>query len=149
MVEAEITVDAPPEQVFAVLTTPGTYPRWLRGARSIREVDEAWPEPGSSFHHTVGAAPLVLADRTTVRSIDRPSALDLRAKARPAGVADVRFRLEPLAGGRTSVTLCEQPEAGPGRLFWSLGGRLWMTPVLRARNEDSLRKLKKLVEQGS
>jgi hypothetical protein len=118
----------------------------LRGARKIRSVDAGWPEPGSSFHHQVGVAPLVLNDATTVRDVEPGRLLDLKAKARPAGVASVRFELEELAGGSTRVVLREAPESGPGHLAWSLGGRLWMDPMLRARNESSLQRLKHLVE---
>jgi uncharacterized protein YndB with AHSA1/START domain len=144
----EVTIDAPIQHVFDVLLEPRTYPRWLRGARKIRDVDSAWPEPGSAFHHQVGVAPLVLNDATTVRELEVPHLLDLKAKARPAGVAHVRFELEELAGGTTRVVLREEPESGPGRTVWSLGGQLWMRPMLRARNESSLERLKGVVEGG-
>jgi glycine/D-amino acid oxidase-like deaminating enzyme/uncharacterized protein YndB with AHSA1/START domain len=142
----EITIDAPPARVFDVVVEPRTYPHWLRGAREIRSVDPEWPEPGSSFHHQVGVAPLVLNDATTVRELEPGRLLELRAKARPAGVARVRFELEELAGGSTRVVLREAPESGPGHLIWSLGGRLGMRPMLRMRNESSLQQLKQLVE---
>ncbi|OWY60352.1 hypothetical protein B7486_69645, partial [cyanobacterium TDX16] len=121
----------------------------LRGARRIREVEHGWPEVGSSFHHEVGVAPLLIHDATTVREVSPPTLLDLRAKARPTGVAHVRFELEALAGGATRVVLREQPESGPGRVVWSLGGRLWMGPMLGARNESSLSRLKQVVEGGA
>src|SRR5690606_28003513 len=130
------------------ISEPRTYPRWLRGARRIREVEHEWPEPGAAFHHEVGVAPFLLHDATTVREVSPPTLLDLQAKARPTGVAHVRFELEALAGGTTRVVLHEAPESGPGRVVWTLGGRLWMSPLLGARNESSLSQLKQLVEGG-
>jgi uncharacterized protein YndB with AHSA1/START domain len=147
VIETTIEVDAPPATVFGVLAEPRTYPRWLRGARKIRSVEPSFPAEGSAFHHQVGVAPLVINDETKVREVEPDRVLDLDAKARPGGVAHVRFELEELAGGRTHVRLKEEPDRGPGRVVWSFGGRLWMAPLLRMRNEDSLRKLKELVEQ--
>jgi len=46
------------------------------------------------------------------------------------------------------AVLREQPESGPGHLVWSLGGRLLTAPMLRIRNDSSLRRLKEVVEGG-
>ena len=67
-----VDIAASPDRVFDVLLDPTTYPDWLRGAKRIREVDTSWPEPGSAFHHVVGAGPLALADKTTVVGHARP-----------------------------------------------------------------------------
>ena len=58
----EAFIDAAPEMVFAVLSDPGCYPRWVVGARKIRAADAGFPAKGSRFHHQVGVAPLVLND---------------------------------------------------------------------------------------
>lgn len=138
-------IAAPPDRVFNVLLDPATYPEWLRGAKRIRSVDDGWPAPGAAFHHVVGAGPLVIADQTAVVDHDRPHRLELRAAARPTGVAQVVFTLRPSAHG-TTLTIGERPCAGPMRFLWEHGGRPVLDPVLRARNADSLRLLKKLIE---
>ena len=146
-VVSSIDITAPPDRVFNVLLDPTTYPKWLRGAKRIRAVDDAWPAPGAAFHHVVGVGPLSLADRTTVVAHDRPHRLELRAGARPTGVAQVVFTLMPAAAG-THLVIEERPCAGPARLVWDHGGRPLMTPGLRARNDDSLRLLQEHIERG-
>jgi uncharacterized protein YndB with AHSA1/START domain len=140
-------ITAPPDRVFNVLLDPTTYPEWLRGAKHIRSVDDTWPEPGSAFHHVVGAGPLVIADKTEVVSHERPRRVELRAAARPTGVASVVFTLDATATG-TQVTISERPCGGPIRLLWEHGARPALEPLLRARNADSLRLLTDLIERG-
>lgn len=94
----------------------------------------------------VGAGPLSIADKTAVVSHERPRRLELRAGARPTGVACVVFTLAPTPTG-THLEIEERPCAGPARLLWDHGARPLMTPALRARNDDSLRLLKELVER--
>lgn len=144
---SEVDLAVTPDRVFDVLLDPVTYPDWLRGAKRIRAVDDSWPLPGAAFHHVVGAGPLTLADKTAVVSTERPHHLELRAGARPLGVAAVVFTLTPVGTG-THLTITEQPHAGPMRFLWDHGGRPLLVPALRARNDDSLRLLKELVEQG-
>ena len=62
-------------------------------------------------------------------------------------MASVRFLTA--GGGVTSrVVLHEVPASGPGRVLWSVGGRLWMNPLLGVRNRSSLTRLKQVVEGG-
>ena len=51
MAATERTFRCLPEQLFAVLTEPKTYPGWLIGAKRIRSVSPAWPEVDSYFEH--------------------------------------------------------------------------------------------------
>jgi uncharacterized protein YndB with AHSA1/START domain len=144
-----IEIDTPLDDVFRIITTPRTYPGWLRGAHRIRDVDDDWPAVGSAFHHVVGIPPFVLADETRVAAIEAPGRLELKAKARPTGVAHVRFRLTPLGERRTRVELDEVLESGPARWLWDLGGRVVMAPLLRIRNRSSLQRLKDLAERAT
>lgn len=136
-------VDAPPEQVFDVLDDAWTYEFWVVGCVDIRAVDPQWPAPGSAFHHSVGLGPLTLEDSTGVVERDRPRTLELRARARPAGTARVRFELTPQGSG-TSVALEEVPIGGlPALLHNPLQDFL-----IHHRNVETLRRLKWLAERG-
>ena len=73
-------------EAFAVLIDPETYPRWLVGAKQIRDVDTGWPSPGSRFHHVVGVGPLQIPDNTEVLDIQPGRMLKLRVRARPVRV---------------------------------------------------------------
>jgi uncharacterized protein YndB with AHSA1/START domain len=81
--------------VFEALIRPETYPEWLVGCREIREVDSAWPAPGSRFHHRVGLiGPLTIPDSTSVVRIEPEHLLSLEVRARPFVRAQATFVLE-------------------------------------------------------
>lgn len=136
MARSEIEVSASAEEVFDVLLDPTTYPNWLVGARNIRGIDDAWPAPGSHFHHTVGIGPFTLHDKTKILSADPPQRLVLEAKARPAGVAEVVFEIEPVPTG-SRVVLHERPVRGPA----ALAHNRVLEGMISTRNRQSLRQL--------
>jgi uncharacterized protein YndB with AHSA1/START domain len=135
-------VGAPPERVFAVLAAAHTYEQWVVGAKRIRAADPGWPGLGTVFHHAVGIGPLTIRDHTQVIDVEPPRRLVLRTHARPLGTAVVRLTIEPEGTG-SRVEMIE----GPGS---RLTRRLW-TPLhdvlVRRRNDESLRRLKELVEE--
>ncbi|MDY7105385.1 MAG: SRPBCC domain-containing protein [Actinomycetota bacterium] len=131
---------APADQVFDVLTDPGRYPRWLVGAKRIRNVEPGWPVPGSRFHHRVGAGPLVIHDHTEVLAIDRPRHLQLSVRASPLVRAVVDFELVA-DGAETVVCMQEEPAE---RLVGNLV-RPVLDPVTHVRNQRSLQRLAEVV----
>jgi uncharacterized protein YndB with AHSA1/START domain len=139
------TIDQPPDEVFAALTDPETYPHWLVGARDIRSVDPAWPAPGSSFHHRVGlVGPLKVADSSTVVAIEDQRLLDLEVRARPFGRGRATFRLRPgPSPSQTIVELAERP----------IGALRHLAPLLDRlagpRNRRSLEQLDDLLRTGT
>lgn len=141
MARSELVMAAPPDTVWEVLSEPRHYGHWVVGSSEIRGWDEDWPARGSRFYHRVGADPMTVADHTEVLESERPRRLVLRAKARPLGVARVELVMEPHPAG-TLVTIVEDPDL-------PLGGLLTPPPVhglIRLRNGESLRRLRKLVE---
>ncbi|MER7168028.1 SRPBCC family protein [Micromonospora sp. NPDC000207] len=133
----EKVIDAPPEQVFAVLADGWTYSDWVVGTAHIRDVDDAWPRVGSQLHHRAGPWPFSLEDTSTVLLSEPPYRLTLRAELWPAGEAIVAFALEPVEGGRTRIRLGEDFAAGP--LLWVRTKLNDM--VLHQRNKETLRRL--------
>ena len=133
-------IAAPVDRVWEVLIDPTTYPRWLIGAQTIRDVDDTWPGPGSAFHHRVGLGPLTIPDRTTIRAIEHHRALDLAVRARPLVATTARFRLVS-DGRRTVVSLEEEPDVPVlGELLRPL-----LDPSTHVRNHRSLRRLERVV----
>lgn len=139
---SEIEVDLTPEAVFEVLTDARHYPRWLGGARRVLVDDPAWPAPGSTFHHEVGVGPVGVNDATSVAGIEPGRRLDLVVRARPFLVADVRLEVEPSSRG-ARIRMIEQPR-GRFRLLSPL-----ITPMVKLRNDHSLRQLAELLATGS
>ena len=136
------TVDVEARKVFDVLTDPYSYEHWVVGSRTVRGVDADWPKEGSRFHHNVGFGPINTSDNTKILEIDPPWRLVLEARARPAGVAKVVLTLEP-DGMKTKLTIEEAPIRGlAARLHNPLFDLL-----IKVRNVESLRRLKKLAEE--
>ena len=143
MARNETEIEATAEQVWAVLTDAYAFPDWVVGARRIRAVDEGWPQPGAAFYHEVGGWPLRIKDNTKVRELVPPSRLVLEARARPAGIALVTLLLEERAPGCTIATIVEDPIAGPAKLV----PKPIMDAMTKARNAESMRRLRNLVEE--
>jgi hypothetical protein len=130
-----------PEQVFAVLADGWSFPSWVVGAARMRDVDEGWPEPGSRLHHSVGTWPLLLNDTTTAVELDPGRMLRLKARAWPAGEADVRIEAVPTPSGCT-ISISEDAVDGPATLI----PQPVRTAMLRLRNTETLRRLALLAE---
>ncbi len=143
MATNHIQVVAPPERVFAVLADPQAYGDWVAGSDTIRDADPDWPAVGSRFHHRVGVGPFKLNDHTESVDVDPQHKLVLHARARPLGTALVTMLWEPRDGG-TWVTMKE--EAGDAL------SRLGINPltdwIVHLRNDESLRRFKRIVETG-
>ena len=139
--ENEITIAAPPERVFAVLSDPERYVDWVVGTRDTHGVDEEWPAEGAKLAYEVGAGPATFRDYTEVVASEPPHRLVLRARMRPIGDTEVELLLERHAEG-TLVRMREEQVSGIGAAL--------ETPVsdvaLAARNAIALRRLRSLVE---
>ena len=135
------TVQASPEQIFAVLADGWTYSDWVVGTVHIRDVDEQWPAVGAELHHKAGPWPLSLHDSSTVLAMVPNRVLKLRAGLWPLGSAVVEIILDPLPGGATRVTMKEDFEAGPLLFLRNKLNDL----VLHRRNIESLRRLTDIV----
>lgn len=139
-----LLIDCPIGTAFQTVSDPLTYPLWLVGAQKILAVDHDWPAPGSTFRHIVGESFLRTSDMTRCLAVQPPTMLLLSVRARPfLKRATVRFELESDADAdRTCVTLIETPD-GWTQLFAPV-----MVPLLRFRNDRSLRQLDQLVKDN-
>ena len=141
MTAVDRVVNAEPSDVWAVLADGWLYPLWVVGASRMREVDDTWPGVGSRLHHSVGSWPVLVDDTTSVLAAEPDRRLLLRARAWPAGEAEVDLRLDATPGG-TEVTMTEDVVSGPGALV----PKPLRSPVLARRNVEALRRLALLVE---
>ncbi len=141
MAHNEIYIGAPPEDVFAVLSEPRSFARWVVGSREIRRADPAWPTVGTAFDHRVGIWPFTLSDNSEVVQCEPPSLLKLLVKARPFSRAYVTLILKPANGG-TRLSMDEFAADRRSRLLFNA----ITDPLVRVRNNVSLRRLKALSE---
>jgi uncharacterized protein YndB with AHSA1/START domain len=137
---SSLILDAPRENVWAVLADAQSYSLWVVGAKDIRAVEGPWPEPGSKFHHTLGMGPFTLQDNTKSLIVEEGRYLAIEARARPLGKARVDFILTS-EGHRTRVTIQEHAVAPAlARLLNPL-----LAPLIRRRNDETLRRLARVV----
>lgn len=141
MAANDIHVDASLKQVFEVLSDAHAYADWVVGSEAVREVDRDFPAPGSRFHHRVRFGPLTVEDHTRVVYAEPPRILALQAKARPLGTTRVTLQLREEDGG-TRVRMVEDP----GSRLTALLATPLTHLALRGRNDESLRRLKRLAE---
>lgn len=142
MSKNERTVQATPEEVWAVLSDGWLYPLWVVGASRMRDVDDTWPEVGSRLHHSVGTWPALIDDYTEVLECRPLRMLRLRARAWPTGEAAVVLRLEPI-GAETRIVMEENAVSGPASLL----PQPLQDPMLGWRNVEALRRLAYLCER--
>jgi uncharacterized protein YndB with AHSA1/START domain len=138
-----IQIAVSPDEVFAALANAANYGDWVVGSDTVRDADPEWPKVGSRFHHRVGVGPLKINDHTEVLEVDPPHQLTMHARARPLGTAEVSMRLTERDGG-TFVTMTETAGDRLSRLMLN---RL-TDPLIRLRNAESLRRLKRIAETG-
>jgi hypothetical protein len=134
-------VKASADEVWQVLSDGWLYPVFVVGASRMREVDDNWPGVGARLHHSVGAWPLLINDTTSVLAAEPPAMLKLRARAWPAGEADVTFRIRP-RGSETEVTIEEDAVSGPGAMV----PKVLRDPPLDWRNVETLRRFAFIAE---
>ena len=96
---------------------------------------------GSQIHHSVGSWPALIDDTTTSLTYVPGDVLVLRARAWPAGEADVVIEVKPAPGG-CQVSMYEDAVKGPGK---------FVPPPLRHttlawRNNESLQRLAFIAE---
>lgn len=130
-----------PEAVFRVLADGWIYPGWVVGASRMRNVDDAWPAPGSKLHHSVGVWPALLDDTTSSVQWDPPHRAVMTARGWPIGEARVTIDVKP-SGDGCLVRMQEEAVRGPARAIPSL----LLDPVLRWRNAETLHRLAFLAE---
>jgi uncharacterized protein YndB with AHSA1/START domain len=136
------TIAASRPAVWRTLMEAHSYPRWVVGARAFRGVDESWPSPGAVFHHAVGLGPLQLKDHTKLLEHDGSTRVELEARARPAGRAEVVLELDDASDG-TRVTMHERAVSGPGAYV----PQPLHDALTRRRNREALRRLAEVVAE--
>lgn len=136
----EITVNAPPERVFAVLSDRTQYQSWVVGTESTMQEEGDWPEVGSTLCYTV-AGLLKLSNRTVVEAVDEPRHLELKAKAGPLPDAAITIDLVPEGAG-TRIRMHERPANGLVNVLAGPLGHL----ALSRRNQEALDRLRRLAE---
>lgn len=116
------------------------YACWVVGTSRMRTVDETWPAVGARLHHSVGAWPVVINDRTKMLKWNPPSQVVLEARFGVLGTAIVDLEVIPTPAG-VDLVITEDIERGLGRLL----PKIVRDALLGTRNVEALRRLSLLV----
>ncbi|HET7068166.1 MAG TPA: SRPBCC family protein [Nocardioides sp.] len=142
MTRTQQEMDATPDQVWKVLADGWLYPCWVVGATRMRDVEADWPAPGAKLHHSVGVWPATIDDDTEVVESVAGHLLRLRARAWPAGEAEVVLHIEARGTG-SLVTIEEDVVTGPATLMPAPARAV----ALQVRNRETLRRLGWMAER--
>ena len=134
-------IAAPRRRVWDVLADGWTYSQWVVGNSRIRAVDDEWPAPGSTIHHTIGVWPLAINDETVAESCTPLEELVLLAKLTPFTAARITLQLADSSDG-CRVEMREVPAKWPLTLIPERAALLAVWP----RNRECLSRLASLVE---
>jgi len=99
MIRTAVEVDAPPEDVWAMVSDPANLPRWDRHIESVEGVPKAGPSPGATYVVVVRFMRVRTRVRAEVVEWSPPS----HARIRLSGPIDatVDTAVEPLPDGRS------------------------------------------------
>lgn len=137
------TLSVSKERAWQLLEDPRALKLLVVGARNVRRFDARWPEVGTTVHHTVGVAPLVIRDTTEVIASEPGHRLVLEARVRPFGSFEVDFALRDHDGG-CLLEVRERVIGGP----LSGGRRAKVVDTLvKIRNVELCRRFQRLVER--
>lgn len=136
------TVEAPAEHVYDVLADGWSYAAWVVGASRVRDVDATWPHEGARIHHSIGAWPFLVNDKTTVIAYEHDTGLELDVAVLSLGRGRVSLRIEPEGERRCTVEMREWMTEG----LLSKVPDTVIDPLLHHRNVESLRRLAAIAE---
>ncbi len=137
--EAQIDIDRPPEDVFAVLTDVGRLSEWQKSVVSAEL--EGQPGVGARLRETRRLLGREINIVSEVTAYDPPNCFAFRSIEGPIPIA-VTHTLEPSGGGTRVEVVGEASPKGVMRFAASK-----VSKSVEAEFNDDLRRLKGLLEQ--
>lgn len=144
MVTVSKTFLASANDVWNVIADGWLYSGWVVGASRIRDVDALWPAEGAVLHHSVGAWPLLINDKTSVTASNPGKSIELIARGWPLGEAKVVITIEEQRTG-CKVSMAEDAIKGPGSAI----PKFIRDPLITVRNNETLKRLELMASGGA
>lgn len=130
--------------VWNVVADGWLYSGWVVGASRIRDVDALWPGQDAVLHHSVGAWPFLIDDKTLVTSAEPGKSIELIARGWPLGEASVVITIEEQGMG-CRVSIAEDAVKGPGAAI----PKFIRDRLIAVRNRETLKRLELMASGGA
>ncbi|MDQ2963014.1 MAG: SRPBCC family protein [Pseudomonadota bacterium] len=138
-----IEIAAPPERVFAYVTTPANWPRWHPASRAVRGVVDRAPAVGESVVETFEIAGRRDDATWTTAELDPPRRWVIVSGAPGGGYAHIVYTLSTKGGG--ALWERDLTYRGPNLLFGILNV-LQIRTVMEFDSAKALANVKRQVE---
>ena len=142
MSAVERPIGVEPEAVWALLSAPSAYPRWVLGMTEVRRADGDWPRLGSSFEYGFRWGPIRLSGRATCLEAHPPNHLRLRWRRRLLAESIAEITIRPVPGG-SRIRLADSPTG----LFVALSGNALIDAVRMGNDVTSIDRLHRLARR--
>jgi len=146
-VELSVDIEASADRIWAVLTTPTEFPKWIKGMRSVELLTEGGYGVGTRYTVTAGR------ENQTVEWTVEIDALDPQRRIDYTYTGDVEgsggWSLTPLEQGKGYRVTSFDEFAPPGGWLIKLLSKLWLDNANRAARRESLEQLKDMLERAA
>lgn len=136
-------IAAPPERVFAYVTTPANWPRWHPQSRAVSGVVDRTPQPGEKTIEDFEIAGRKGRATWVSVAVDPPRRWEFQGRGEGGGGARIVYSLAPTAEGtRFERALVYR---GPNLAFVIVNA-LELRAVMETDSAEALRRLKRTIE---
>jgi uncharacterized protein YndB with AHSA1/START domain len=145
-VTASITIDAPPERVFATVMDPQQLQNWVTIHRSVTVRSADPTQPGAQMDQGLALRGVPFTVHWTLKSVSVPHGAEWQGKGPAGSQAFIRYRLSGSEAGPTTFEYTNDFST-PGGPLGNRASKLVVGGVSEREANRSLAKLKSLIER--
>jgi uncharacterized protein YndB with AHSA1/START domain len=136
-------IAAPPERVFAYVTTPANWPRWHPQSRAVSGVVDRTPQPGEKTIEDFEIAGKKGRATWVSVAVDPPRRWAFEGRGEGGGGARIVYTLTPISGGTRFER--DLTYRGPNLAF-VVANALKLRAVMESDSAEAVRRLKAAIE---
>jgi uncharacterized membrane protein len=146
-VDLSIDIDAPSSQIWAVLTDPPGFPKWIKGIQTVEMETKDPYDAGTRYHVTAGTGQRSIEWTVEITKVEPERRIDFDYTGDVEGHGGWLIEsVEETDGSRVNrVTSFDEFEPPGGWLIKFLS-RFWLDNAARSSRMESLERLKNMVE---
>lgn len=147
-VSVKITIDAPPERVWATIMDPAKWGDWVTIHRSAELRTRSPEEPGALLDQVLHMRGVSFKVHWTLDSVKRPLRAHWIGRGPALSKASITYRLNGPPAGPTVFEYTNEFQA-PGGPLGAVASRVIIGSEPQREAQQSLLRLKALLEQSS